>query len=168
MSVREAIMTANRTRLRPILMTTVMLVAAMIPMAMGEGPGTAGRAGMAKVILGGQVLSLLLTLLVTPVAYSIWEDLIAWSGRLARQMEPTKIALAGGDSARGWSSVTARTKAQASDPSGESASSLRWYLTYLGDRGTRRRPWDTSPTCPDNGQIGDVSHGPLVRSLGSG
>jgi hydrophobic/amphiphilic exporter-1 (mainly G- bacteria), HAE1 family len=82
LSVRDAILTANRARLRPILMTTVMLVAAMIPMAMGKGPGTAGRAGMAKVILGGQVLSLLLTLLVTPVAYSIWEDLIAWSGRL--------------------------------------------------------------------------------------
>ncbi|MCE9533017.1 MAG: efflux RND transporter permease subunit [Planctomycetes bacterium] len=66
MSVKDAIIEANRTRLRPILMTTVMLVAAMVPMAMGEGPGTAGRAGMAKVILGGQILSLLLTLWVTP------------------------------------------------------------------------------------------------------
>jgi hypothetical protein len=56
-------------------MTTVMLVAAMVPMAMGEGPGAASRAGMAKVILGGQTLSLLLTLLVTPVAYSLWDDL---------------------------------------------------------------------------------------------
>ncbi len=82
MSVHEAILTANRTRLRPILMTTVMLVAAMIPMAMGQGPGTAGRAGMAKVILGGQILSLLLTLLLTPVAYSLWEDLIARVGKI--------------------------------------------------------------------------------------
>ena len=70
-----AILEANAVRLRPILMTTVMLVAAMIPMAMGEGPGAASRAGMAKVILGGQVLSLLLTLLLTPVAYSLWDDL---------------------------------------------------------------------------------------------
>jgi len=70
----EAILEANSTRLRPILMTTVMLVAAMIPMAMGTGPGAASRAGMAKVILGGQILSLLLTLLVTPVAYSLWDD----------------------------------------------------------------------------------------------
>jgi Cu/Ag efflux pump CusA len=49
-------------------MTTVMLVAAMVPMAMGRGPGSGTRASMAKVILGGQALSLLLTLLLTPVA----------------------------------------------------------------------------------------------------
>ena len=84
----QAILEANAVRLRPILMTTVMLVAAMIPMAMGEGPGAASRAGMAKVILGGQLLSLLLTLLLTPVAYSLWDDLTvamqrlpAWLGR---------------------------------------------------------------------------------------
>ncbi|MBA4190467.1 MAG: AcrB/AcrD/AcrF family protein [Planctomycetaceae bacterium] len=70
----EAILKANEARLRPILMTTVMLVAAMIPIATGEGPGAAARASMAKVILGGQLLSLLLSLLVTPVAYSLWDD----------------------------------------------------------------------------------------------
>lgn len=70
----EAILKANETRLRPILMTTVMLVAAMIPIATGQGPGAAARASMAKVILGGQLLSLLLSLLVTPVAYSLWDD----------------------------------------------------------------------------------------------
>ncbi len=81
----EAILQANHTRLRPILMTTVMLIAAMIPMALGRGPGAASRASLAKVIVGGQTLSLLLTLLVTPVAYSLWEDLAAltsrWFGR---------------------------------------------------------------------------------------
>ncbi len=71
----EAILSANETRLRPILMTTVMLVAAMIPIATGRGPGAGARASMAKVILGGQLLSLLLSLLVTPVAYSLWDDL---------------------------------------------------------------------------------------------
>ena len=70
----EAILEANHTRLRPILMTTVMLIAAMIPIALGQGPGAASRASLAKVILGGQTLSLLLTLLVTPVAYSLWDD----------------------------------------------------------------------------------------------
>lgn len=78
----EAIMQANHTRLRPILMTTVMLIAAMIPIALGQGPGAASRASIAKVILGGQSLSLVLTLLVTPVAYSLWDDL----GNLLRRL----------------------------------------------------------------------------------
>jgi len=81
----EAILEANRTRLRPILMTTVMLVVAMIPMAIGEGPGAGTRASLAKVILGGQALSLLLTLLITPVAYSIFDDVgQLWSWLLRR------------------------------------------------------------------------------------
>lgn len=79
----EAILEANRARLRPILMTTVMLVAAMIPMALGQGPGAAARASMAKVILGGQSLSLVLTLLITPVAYSLFDSLGAFFARFA-------------------------------------------------------------------------------------
>ena len=70
----EAILQANRLRLRPIMMTTMMLVASMIPIALGTGPGAAGRASMAKVIIGGQMLCLLLTLLVTPVSYAIFDD----------------------------------------------------------------------------------------------
>ena len=69
-----AILEANRVRLRPILMTTMLLVVSMIPIALGGGPGAAGRASMAKVIIGGQMLCLLLTLLVTPVSYSIFDD----------------------------------------------------------------------------------------------
>jgi HAE1 family hydrophobic/amphiphilic exporter-1 len=84
----EAILEANRTRFRPILMTTVMLVAAMVPMALGQGPGAGARAGMAKVILGGQALSLLLTLLLTPVCYSLWDDLGRWWGRLTGGRPP--------------------------------------------------------------------------------
>jgi hydrophobic/amphiphilic exporter-1 (mainly G- bacteria), HAE1 family len=76
-----AILAANKVRLRPILMTTVMLVAAMIPMALGTGPGAAGRSSMAKMILGGQILSLLLTLLVTPVSYSILDGFGQWLKR---------------------------------------------------------------------------------------
>jgi HAE1 family hydrophobic/amphiphilic exporter-1 len=87
-----AILRANEARLRPILMTTIMLVAAMIPIATGRGPGAAARASMAKVIVGGQLLSLLLSLLVTPVAYSLWDDLTTrlrkLAGRLRRRDEP--------------------------------------------------------------------------------
>jgi HAE1 family hydrophobic/amphiphilic exporter-1 len=70
----QAIIEANHVRLRPILMTTVMLIAAMVPIAIGQGPGSGARASMAKIIIGGQSLSLLLTLLVTPVAYSLFDD----------------------------------------------------------------------------------------------
>jgi HAE1 family hydrophobic/amphiphilic exporter-1 len=70
-----AVLEANHVRLRPILMTTVMLVAGMIPIALGRGPGSASRASMAKVIIGGQSLCLLLSLLLTPVAYSLFDDL---------------------------------------------------------------------------------------------
>ena len=71
-------------------MTTVMLVAAMVPMALGRGPGAGTRASMAKVILGGQLLSLLLTLLVTPVAYSLFDGAGGWLGRLRGGSEERK------------------------------------------------------------------------------
>lgn len=69
-----AIIEANLVRLRPILMTTITLIAGMIPIALGQGPGAASRASMAKVIIGGQAMSLLITLLIVPVAYSLFDD----------------------------------------------------------------------------------------------
>ena len=77
----EAILQANKTRLRPILMTTLVLVAAMTPVALGRGPGSASRATMAVVIIGGQTMCLLITLLLTPVAYSIFDDASQWFRR---------------------------------------------------------------------------------------
>ena len=81
-----AILQANKVRLRPILMTTMLLVVSMIPIAFGQGPGAGGRASMAKVIIGGQMLCLLLTLLVTPVSYSIFDD---WGRGIFWRRKPT-------------------------------------------------------------------------------
>jgi HAE1 family hydrophobic/amphiphilic exporter-1 len=85
-----AILQANRTRLRPILMTTLMLVAGMVPIALGHGPGAAARASLAKVIIGGQMLSLVPTLLVTPVAYALLDGL-ATRPRARRAPAPAVI-----------------------------------------------------------------------------
>jgi HAE1 family hydrophobic/amphiphilic exporter-1 len=81
MDREQAILEANHTRLRPILMTTVMLMAAMFPIALGQGPGASARASMAKIIIGGQALSLLLSLVATPVVYSLLDD---WWNRSRR------------------------------------------------------------------------------------
>jgi HAE1 family hydrophobic/amphiphilic exporter-1 len=73
--LREAIIQANHVRLRPILMTTSSIVAGLIPTAIGIGAGSGQRSTIAMTIIGGQTLCLLLTLLMTPVAYSYFAEL---------------------------------------------------------------------------------------------
>lgn len=71
----EALIQAAVQRLRPIIMTTVAMIAGMIPLALGIGPGAEARAPMAHAIIGGLVTSTILTLVVVPVVYTLFDDI---------------------------------------------------------------------------------------------
>ncbi len=78
---REALITAGRTRLRPILMTTLAMIFGMLPLALALGQGAEMRAPMARAVIGGLITSTLLTLLVVPVVYTVLDDIGGWIRR---------------------------------------------------------------------------------------
>jgi HAE1 family hydrophobic/amphiphilic exporter-1 len=76
--LRQAVEQAGRTRLRPILMTTITTLLGMVPMALGIGEGSELQAPLARVIIGGLLSSTLVTLVVVPVVYTLFEE--GWQG----------------------------------------------------------------------------------------
>src|SRR5205807_5109966 len=97
MPLREAIVQACRTRLRPILMTTSAIIAGLIPTSLGLGIGGTGRAAIAITVIGGQSLCLFLTLLLVPVAYVKFDALEhaslnrMWRNMLSKVKTPRRL-----------------------------------------------------------------------------
>lgn len=84
----DAVLIACPTRLRPILMTTLATIAAAVPLAFGLGPGAETRAPLARSIIGGSVLSTLVTLIIVPLFYVLFDRFGAWVTKLAKRDEP--------------------------------------------------------------------------------
>jgi len=164
----KAIVQANHVRLRPILMTTIAIVAGMLPIAFGRGAGSGSRASMAVTIIGGQILCLLLTLLITPVVYSYFDGLGAW--RPSDLLTPLRKLIRPGAPTRGSprrrrrkrkrrSRSLRRTDAAAPDISRQAAS-----VSHLPRSGHHRQ--HDSPLFPPS--LPHTAICPGSRALGTG
>jgi HAE1 family hydrophobic/amphiphilic exporter-1 len=90
LGLKEAVLTACPVRLRPIIMTSLATIASAIPLAMGFGPGAETRAPLARSIIGGVVLSTLVTLIIVPLFYVLFDRFGAWVFSLTRRDEHKK------------------------------------------------------------------------------
>ncbi len=98
MTRTEAILRAGPIRLRPILMTTLAMIAGMLPIALGLGAGSGWRAPMAITVIGGLITSTMLTLVVIPVVYTLVDDAQSFfARRRARAREPQPLPVMAGD-----------------------------------------------------------------------
>ncbi len=91
--MREAIVRASCRRLRPIIMTTLTTILALLPMALGIGEGAEIRAPMAIAVIGGLISSTILTLVIIPVVYSLFEDFVALLGRIIMWISAKTLGL---------------------------------------------------------------------------
>jgi HAE1 family hydrophobic/amphiphilic exporter-1 len=89
----DALVEAGPTRLRPIMMTTLALILAMMPIALSLGRGSEFRNTIGITILGGMMLSTLLTLLVIPCSYTIMDDMSLFFGRLMHHEPVSTLVL---------------------------------------------------------------------------
>ena len=89
----EAVITAGRTRLRPIMMTTLAMIFGMLPLALALGAGAEMRAPMARAVSGGLITSTFLTLLVVPVVYTVLDDVGEWARQrwAGKKEEPSRV-----------------------------------------------------------------------------
>ncbi|MEE9554851.1 MAG: efflux RND transporter permease subunit [candidate division Zixibacteria bacterium] len=93
----EAILKAGAIRLRPIMMTSLSMILAMLPLALGVGPGAEFRAPMAQAIIGGLTSSTLLTLIVVPITYTILDDIVAFFSKRRKRSKVRPSAGTGAD-----------------------------------------------------------------------
>jgi HAE1 family hydrophobic/amphiphilic exporter-1 len=91
----DAILSAGRTRIRPIIMTTVAMIFGMIPLALAIGAGAEQRAPMARAVIGGLITSTMLTLFVVPVVYTLLDDVAAWVASRGGAKHEPEVAPAG-------------------------------------------------------------------------
>jgi multidrug efflux pump subunit AcrB len=92
MRLEEAVLAACPVRLRPILMTSLATMAAAVPLALGFGPGAETRAPLARSIIGGILLSTLVTLIIVPIFYILFDRFGSWINRLTRRRQPAEGA----------------------------------------------------------------------------